>query len=1065
MHRLPTLLTGPRRPFTCQAARGMLALSLVLSSLLSAPAAAVETRLLRLHSDPGDWIGKGADLHFTGADGAFSLTGTPSAIVVIVNTLEAHWRLEFGAPAGTTLAPGLYEKARRWPFNDGAPGISIDGNEGGCNEILGRFTIKEIEFSGARPTRFWAVFEQHCENGTDALWGEIRFDARVLVDIDVPVRAFAPTLKSLTIPVSAEALEGGDVALSATGLPGGSTFTDHGDGSGTFTWTPDRKQVGRHIVTFSGRSGPYQGSATTTLLATGDYLLSINSDPDHAVGQGDTLLFTPDDGWFLDRYSTSAWVQTEFQLPDHSSWRFGFHTDGTPITPRFYTDIRGTDEAGPGLILDVSGNSMVCGGVRGWLQIKKLSFDLDGRLESLWATLEHHCARYTDPGPALFAEVRFNSPTAVAVNPIPTQTAVIGHRLEFPVVASDVQGRSVTLAVVDPPPGSSLVPAGAGMGSFQWTPEFDQAGDHVVFFQGSNQAGDRDSSGALIHVRGETSLTLREEGEDGIEVYRRLPADGEFEVLASNRARLRVTYKTPNYSEHFLVELTTPSGVEAFTPGFYETGPGLAGLSMMGRLNDQSVLCEDSGGMSPQGAFEIRRLIWGGDNQPEQLYVAFSAPCKEGKSVVRGELRIDARVLTDLQTPVWSRAEAGKPVSIEVKGIDARGRSLALSGVHLPEGAWFDDRGDNSGVVTWVPDPSHIGGSQLVFGARAGSEDVTTSSSWVEVTGETWLNVHSEAGDPVGEGLDRRIEPPSAEFDSYILADNSVHVRAFEGGRRWTLHFAAGFDSILTAGEYENVTRWTATGPHETPGILIERTGETCGAITGRFTVHSISYGLNRTLKSLHASFRQTCEGAPGALAGELLVNSSPELIPVRVLNFNACPVHGQVRLQWVTGEETSAVGFDIWRHVEAGDWEQLNVSPITGGPTYDYLDPHPPVGQPIFYFIDSIDLSGHRERHGPVNAYVESARNPALAVANNPTRSPTRIRMALPLPGRLQLSVFDVAGRRVRLLMDEQVPAGWHEIEWDLRNDRGQTVPAGVYSLRLATPLGLRKERLVVLR
>jgi flagellar hook assembly protein FlgD len=43
-------------------------------------------------------------------------------------------------------------------------------------------------------------------------------------------------------------------------------------------------------------------------------------------------------------------------------------------------------------------------------------------------------------------------------------------------------------------------------------------------------------------------------------------------------------------------------------------------------------------------------------------------------------------------------------------------------------------------------------------------------------------------------------------------------------------------------------------------------------------------------------------------------------------------------------------------------------------------------------------------------------------------------------------LAVFDPAGRRVRQLVSGSQPAGEHSVVWDLRNERGDAVGAGVY-------------------
>lgn len=67
-----------------------------------------------------------------------------------------------------------------------------------------------------------------------------------------------------------------------------------------------------------------------------------------------------------------------------------------------------------------------------------------------------------------------------------------------------------------------------------------------------------------------------------------------------------------------------------------------------------------------------------------------------------------------------------------------------------------------------------------------------------------------------------------------------------------------------------------------------------------------------------------------------------------------------------------------------------------------------------------------------------------------NPMRSGTRVRFDLEQAGAVQVSVFDATGRRVRTLINGALGVGTHDIRWDGADDRGITVPAGLYFVRL---------------
>lgn len=84
---------------------------------------------------------------------------------------------------------------------------------------------------------------------------------------------------------------------------------------------------------------------------------------------------------------------------------------------------------------------------------------------------------------------------------------------------------------------------------------------------------------------------------------------------------------------------------------------------------------------------------------------------------------------------------------------------------------------------------------------------------------------------------------------------------------------------------------------------------------------------------------------------------------------------------------------------------------------------------------------------------------------APNPARSVTRFAFALPRAARLEARVFDVTGRLVRTLATGERPAGRASLEWDLADDRGQPLAAGVYLVRADVAGQLFSRRVVVVR
>ena len=80
-----------------------------------------------------------------------------------------------------------------------------------------------------------------------------------------------------------------------------------------------------------------------------------------------------------------------------------------------------------------------------------------------------------------------------------------------------------------------------------------------------------------------------------------------------------------------------------------------------------------------------------------------------------------------------------------------------------------------------------------------------------------------------------------------------------------------------------------------------------------------------------------------------------------------------------------------------------------------------------------------------------------------NPARTSVRCAVALPRTAMVQVDAFSVDGRHVRRLASGWHPAGHREISWDLRDESGNRVPAGIYLVRACLDGTVRSERVAV--
>jgi hypothetical protein len=91
-----------------------------------------------------------------------------------------------------------------------------------------------------------------------------------------------------------------------------------------------------------------------------------------------------------------------------------------------------------------------------------------------------------------------------------------------------------------------------------------------------------------------------------------------------------------------------------------------------------------------------------------------------------------------------------------------------------------------------------------------------------------------------------------------------------------------------------------------------------------------------------------------------------------------------------------------------------------------------------------------------------EGPARPALLAGPNPGAS-TALRFVLPARAEIDLSIYDMQGRRVRTLWRGTREAGRHELRWDGHDSNGAPSPTGVYFCRLTTGGVVDSQKLVL--
>lgn len=75
------------------------------------------------------------------------------------------------------------------------------------------------------------------------------------------------------------------------------------------------------------------------------------------------------------------------------------------------------------------------------------------------------------------------------------------------------------------------------------------------------------------------------------------------------------------------------------------------------------------------------------------------------------------------------------------------------------------------------------------------------------------------------------------------------------------------------------------------------------------------------------------------------------------------------------------------------------------------------------------------------------------MIMNQNPAKDKVRLKFILPLSTKVQLTIYDITGRRVKTLIDAILKSGTYEILWRQTDQVGRTVSSGIYFIKFSAP------------
>ena len=312
---------------------------------------------------------------------------------------------------------------------------------------------------------------------------------------------------ALTFDVTATDADGDHVDLFGSATPPGSSFVDHANNTGTFSWSPVNGQAGTYTASFSGTDGHPggSGSASTVITVTGgtveNHPPSLSAPLTQQVNEGVILSFT---------------VTATDQDGDHVTLSANSVPNGAAFS-------------------DMGNNTGIFAWTPGSTQSGLYNVAFNGNDGNGGTGTASTAITVTDVPPENHA------PTLSA--PL-TEQVDEGVNLSFTVTATDQDGDHVALSASSMPSGATFSDQGDNTGVFSWTPGSTQSGVYNVGFAGNDGHGGTGTASTAITVNdvgggggggagevpGKACLIASFQSRNGTTCFRIRPVNGSFDL-------------------------------------------------------------------------------------------------------------------------------------------------------------------------------------------------------------------------------------------------------------------------------------------------------------------------------------------------------------------------------------------------------------------------------------------------------------------------------------------------------------------------------------------------------
>jgi hypothetical protein len=198
------------------------------------------------------------------------------------------------------------------------------------------------------------------------------------------------------------------------------------------------------------------------------------------------------------------------------------------------------------------------------------------------------------------------------------------------------------------------------------------------------------------------------------------------------------------------------------------------------------------------------------------------------------------------------------------------------------------------------------------------------------------------------------------------------------------------------------------------------------------------------------------------AYGGNIPDNPFSGPLPVELASFTSSVNVRNVTLNWSTISEQNNSGFQIERiNNNNSQWSILSFvkgkNNNNSNNTYSYSDNNLQTGK-YSYRLKQIDYNGNYKYYNLNNIIDIGLPSKIILSQNypNPFNPVTKIDYQIPVESKVSMIVYDMLGREISRLVDEQQKAGFYTVQFNTNN-----FASGIYFYRLITNAGGQQQML----